>query len=125
METITAAVLAAGWSADNIAFGSGGGLLQKLNRDTQRFAFKCSSILVGNAERDVYKQPVTDSGKISKKGRLKLVRRSDSPDHHFETVPLSDPRPDQLQPVFRNGALLSEMTLDEVRDRCALGLLPG
>jgi len=122
---ILEAVLAAGWSADNIAFGSGGGLLQKLNRDTQRFAFKCSSILVGNAERDVYKQPVTDSGKISKKGRLKLVRRSDSPDHHFETVPLSDPRPDQLQPVFRNGALLSETTLDEVRDRCALGLLPG
>ena len=24
-----------GWSADNIAFGSGGGLLQKLNRDTK------------------------------------------------------------------------------------------
>ena len=31
----------AGWSADNIAFGSGGGLLQKLNRDTEKFAFKC------------------------------------------------------------------------------------
>ncbi len=30
-----------GWSAENIGFGSGGGLLQKLNRDTQKFAFKC------------------------------------------------------------------------------------
>ena len=31
----------AGWSAENIGFGSGGGLLQKLDRDTQKFAFKC------------------------------------------------------------------------------------
>jgi nicotinamide phosphoribosyltransferase len=117
------AVLAAGWSADNIAFGSGGGLLQKLNRDTQRFAFKCSSILVGNAERDVYKQPVTDSGKISKKGRLKLVWVSPGPGGRFETVPFSDPRTDQLQTVFRNGELLSDVTLEEVRGRCGVGII--
>ncbi|KAH8046764.1 nicotinamide phosphoribosyltransferase [Aureococcus anophagefferens] len=58
----------AGWSADNIGFGSGGGLLQKLNRDTQKCAFKCSSIVVDGAARDVFKDPVTDKGKASKKG---------------------------------------------------------
>ena len=31
-----------GWSGDNVAFGMGGGLLQKVDRDTQKFAFKCS-----------------------------------------------------------------------------------
>ena len=66
-----------GWSADNIAFGSGGGLLQKLNRDTLKFAFKCSSATVHGAERDVFKQPITDNGKRSKAGRLKLVRDRD------------------------------------------------
>ena len=34
------------WSADNIAFGSGGALLQKLNRDTQKCAFKCSYCVI-------------------------------------------------------------------------------
>ena len=29
------------WSADNLTFGSGGALLQKLHRDTQKCAFKC------------------------------------------------------------------------------------
>ena len=33
-----------GWAADNLAFGSGGALLQKINRDTQKCAFKCSEI---------------------------------------------------------------------------------
>jgi nicotinamide phosphoribosyltransferase len=104
---------AAGWSADNIAFGSGGGLLQKINRDTQRFAFKCSSITVDGQTRDVFKQPVTDAGKQSKAGRLKLVRHQGS----FHTVPASDPRPDAMQVVFRDGELLADQTLAEIRQR--------
>ena len=57
-----------GWSADNIAFGSGGGLLQKLNRDTQKCAFKCSLAIVDGEEVFVHKDPVTDPGKKSKQG---------------------------------------------------------
>ena len=34
------------WSVDNIAFGSGGALLQRLHRDTQKCAFKCSYAVV-------------------------------------------------------------------------------
>lgn len=111
----------AGWSADNIAFGSGGGLLQKLNRDTQRFAFKCSSIAleataggkdIGLRYRDVFKQPVTDSGKKSKSGRFKLVRQENG---GFATVGLNDPREDQLRTVFLNGHIVHETTLAQVR----------
>ena len=60
------------WAADNLAFGSGGALLQKLNRDTQKCAFKCSAAIVDGVERCVYKDPITDKGKLSKKGRLSL-----------------------------------------------------
>eukprot|EP00755_Sulcionema_specki_P014340 Sspe_Gene.56400::Locus_31028_Transcript_1_1_Confidence_1.000_Length_2012::g.56400::m.56400/K03462/NAMPT; nicotinamide phosphoribosyltransferase len=63
-----------GWSGDNIAFGSGGGLLQKLHRDTQKCAFKCSYACVDGKEIDVFKDPITDPGKVSKKGRLTLHR---------------------------------------------------
>lgn len=34
------------WSADNLAFGSGGALLQRLDRDTQKCAFKCSYAVI-------------------------------------------------------------------------------
>lgn len=117
LDLILSAMEKAGWSADNIAFGSGGGLLQKLNRDTQRFAFKCSSAVVGDEVRDVYKQPITDGGKKSKAGRLKLVWSEDGAHGKvLQTVPESDPRPDQLQFVFRNGELLVDQTLTQVRE---------
>ena len=89
-----------GWSADNIAFGSGGGLLQKLDRDTCRFAFKCSAIKRGDVWHDVYKEPITDSNKNSKRGRLKLIN-----DGQFKTVSIHDEGDDLLQTVFENGVL--------------------
>ena len=115
LETILDAMEFAQWSADNIAFGSGGGLLQKLNRDTQRFAFKCSSVTVDDHEREVFKQPVTDPDKRSKAGRLKLVRSSDSSQSALITVPENDPRPNELQVVFRNGELLKDQSFSEIR----------
>lgn len=106
----------AGWSTDNISFGSGGGLLQKLNRDTQRFAFKCSSVTVGDEERDVFKQPITDRGKKSKSGRLKLVAVDSARGAELTTVATTDPRPDQLQFVFRNGELLIDQQFAQIRE---------
>ena len=106
-----------GWSADNVAFGSGGGLLQKLNRDTSKYAFKCSTARVHGADRDVYKQPITDGGKRSKAGRLKLVRRNGA----FATV-VDDGNhaDDALVEVFRDGAIVQETTFADVRQRAAL-----
>lgn len=52
-ETLTAileAMKKQNWSAENIVFGSGGALLQKLNRDTQKCAFKCSYALINGKE---------------------------------------------------------------------------
>jgi nicotinamide phosphoribosyltransferase len=71
---ILANMYSLGWSATNIAFGMGGGLLQRHNRDTQKFAMKCSSITVDGEERDVWKDPVDDKGKASKRGRLDMER---------------------------------------------------
>lgn len=118
LQKILSVMSDAGLSADNIAFGSGGGLLQKMNRDTQRFAFKCASAVVGGVERDVFKQPITDGGKKSKAGRMKLVY--DNTGVHgpvLKTVPATDPREDQLRYVFRNGYLLIEDNLAAIRQR--------
>nr|WP_202974134.1 nicotinate phosphoribosyltransferase [Fimbriiglobus ruber] len=104
------------WSADNIAFGSGGGLLQKLNRDTERFAFKCASANVNGEERDVFKRPVTDGGKKSKAGRFKLVRGEQG----LKTIPHTAPGDDLLSTVFRNGEVTTRTTFAAVRERAEL-----
>ena len=73
LPKILAALDAHGWSRQSVSFGSGGGLLRKVDRDTQRFAFKCSSAVVEGQRRNVYKDPIGGS-KTSKAGRHKLVR---------------------------------------------------
>jgi nicotinamide phosphoribosyltransferase len=57
--------------------------LQKVDRDTQKFAIKCSMIVANGAGRDVYKDPVTDPGKKSKAGYLDLRY---NPETGYETV---------------------------------------
>lgn len=63
-----------GWSADNIAFGMGGALLQRLDRDTLKFAMKANEATVDGIPRAVYKDPVTDHGKHSKRWRQAVYR---------------------------------------------------
>ena len=119
LSRILEATTVAGWSTDNIAFGSGGGLLQKLNRDTSKYAFKCSDITVNGQHRDVFKQPVTDSGKRSKAGRVTLVQR----DGQFLTIREEEQQPsddNQLVEVFRDGELLKKYSLNEIRIHSAL-----
>ncbi|GBF95014.1 nicotinate phosphoribosyltransferase [Raphidocelis subcapitata] len=80
IKDILSAVLAEGYSAANVAFGMGGGLLQKVNRDTMSFATKlCHMALRGGGARDVMKHPKTDSSKISLPGVLAVKRVGDVP----------------------------------------------
>ena len=111
-----------GWSADNIAFGSGGGLLQKLNRDTCKFALKCSSIKVAGVWRDVFKDPITDAGKKSKKGRLMLWEIEPTVGEPIKYITAAEDTfkydkncYEALVPVFENGKVLKEYSFTEVR----------
>jgi nicotinamide phosphoribosyltransferase len=106
-----------GLSAENIAFGMGGELLQKVDRDTLRFAMKASAAQVGGVWRDVFKDPVTDPGKVSKKGRLGVTLGESG----YETVRRDaiDGRRNLLRPVFRNGRLLIDEPFQAIRQRAA------
>ena len=55
-----------------IKFFLSGSLLQKVNRDTQKCAFKCSYAIIDGKGVNVFKTPITDMGKKSKKGILSL-----------------------------------------------------
>jgi nicotinamide phosphoribosyltransferase len=107
-----------GFSIENIAFGMGGALLQKVDRDTQKFAFKCSSITINGEEAEVRKNPIeinekgerVQSFKKSKAGRLKLVNDQTVEHSH-------DEESDELVEVFLNGKVMKEWTFEEVRER--------
>ena len=117
----------AGYSTTNIGFGMGGALLQKVNRDTQKFAYKCSSVMVDGKWVSVSKDPVTDPMKKSKGGRLELFQ---NPDGTFATTdidaasvdgllvgPSTVPAVPVMRTVWADGNLLQDSTLDEIRAR--------
>lgn len=89
-----AIAMAMGISADSIITGSGGGILQKdLNRDTMKFAFKASNVIVNGESIKVAKNPITDPGKMSKMGKFE-----------FDYV------------YYDGGFVDDKITLDEIRE---------
>lgn len=117
-------LMKAGYSAENMVFGMGGGLLQKVNRDTQRFAFKSSAQKRDGEWHDVFKSPL-DASKVSKKGRLRLAMNYAG---RYYTEPLGRPsgypydvcRENILETVFENGKLIREQTFDDIRQRAEI-----
>lgn len=69
-----------GWGAQNVAFGMGGGLLQKFDRDTYSFVMKMSAIRVSDKWRRVCKNPKDAAWKKSKSGILETHRNSQTGD---------------------------------------------
>lgn len=123
IEMILKSVKMAGFSTDNVAFGMGGGLLQSVNRDTQKFAYKCSAIEIKYVDtmdsegrmitrwQDVFKDPVSDPGKKSKAGKL------GSKQIDGQWVVCKDEDPDNaLELVFCNGNIHRIQTFTEIRE---------
>merc|ERR1712129_113491 len=94
--------------------------LQKLHRDTQKCAFKCSYAVVKGNGRDVMKDPITDKGKRSKKGRLSLQRYENG---KWETVAAemqgtgTDKGLDHLVTVYKDGCLHVDRSMANIRER--------
>lgn len=113
IRQILDAALQANYSPENLVFGMGGGLLQKVNRDTQRFAFKCSAQLRNGVWVPVEKET---HGKRSKAGRMILAKISDG----YHTLPTAGELSEQvdlLRPVFEDGEVLNRQTFAEIRER--------
>lgn len=113
VEDILKAIRAAGWCCSNLIFGMGGHLNHSdVKRDTQRCAFKSSYQIANGVGINTYKDPL-DSSKKSKKGRLALVKRGE------KYVTLEEVKgvieDDLLVEVFRDGEMLVEYTLDDIK----------
>lgn len=103
----------------NLVLGSGGKYLQVHDRDEQKYAIKAIHVINEfEGELCIKKNPITDSGKASKEGNLKLLKTGDTW-RDFETIQEGDSRYnttiDFLQTVFLDGDLLVDFELSEIR----------
>jgi nicotinamide phosphoribosyltransferase len=121
IQNITGQLTRKGWSQDIWSYGMGGALLQQVNRDTLKFALKCSAIDRAGKWHNVYKNPKTDPSKASKGGRFNLIHNgkefvtvevlNDSPNPDYSTVGTN-----ALETILEDGKILRDMTLQEVRE---------
>ncbi|MGH8447297.1 MAG: nicotinate phosphoribosyltransferase [Solimonas sp.] len=107
-----------GIATENAAFGMGGGLLQKIDRDTMRWAMKASQVVVDGLPRDIFKAPITDMAKRSKAGRWAVVGEPGG----YEGLRVEElgTRANLMRPVFRNGELLVDERFATIRERTAV-----
>jgi nicotinamide phosphoribosyltransferase len=110
VKEILDAVHEAGFSAQNVAFGMGGGLLQKLDRDTLSFATKlCYVQFQDGTSRDVMKAPYGVPEKWSSPGLMKVMNNNDT---HHTVIPIEQEKDfkgreftDSMKTVYDNGKL--------------------
>lgn len=120
LAKIMDAVLDKGFSAEAVAFGMGGGLLQKVNRDTMQFATKlCHIVYADGSTRDIAKMPKTDVHKCSLPGVLGVKRVGGVPTA-FPSHMVA-PEENLLQVVYDCGPLQGHTwdDFDTVRKRVA------
>lgn len=123
IKTLLGNLQAMGFAADNMVFGSGGALLQKVNRDTYKFAMKAAAVKIDDTWVGIAKDPITDPGKKSKEGLLSLFRSKltgELSTYRIDQGPVNEEFEDMMVTVYENGVLLNETTLAEVRERAAI-----
>lgn len=126
---IIARLVSLGYSISNIAWGMGGGLLQKVNRDTCKFALKCSAAKINGEWVDVYKDPSTydenwnridvESFKASKRGRLELMHNPVTGEYDTKSSLNADEFGkgwvEALEDVYADGYMLRRTPFSQVR----------
>jgi nicotinamide phosphoribosyltransferase len=117
VEDILSVITGQGYSADNVAFGMGGEMLQTMNRDTMKFAMKASAVVVNGETVGVSKEPVGDATKKSKEGFLKVIM---TPDVGPTTVDAKLGGSDMLEQVYRAGDLMRDQSFTEIRELAAV-----
>jgi nicotinic acid phosphoribosyltransferase len=119
INDILKATLDAGFSAQNVAFGMGSGLLQKLNRDTMSFATKlCYIEYKDGVKRDVMKFPKSDASKCSLPGKLQVIKNNGVPSTYPSPSFEAGIKPNCLEIIYDCGPTNKKWdNFEELRNR--------
>lgn len=106
-----------GFASTNVVLGIGSFTYQFNTRDTFGFAMKATSVVVNGERREIFKDPITDDGiKKSAKGLVKV----DLVDNEYvliDQASVEEEEQGELQIIYKDGAFLNEVTLQDVRGR--------
>lgn len=117
-EQIFAGLEAKGFASSNIVFGVGSFSYAGPTRDSLGFAIKATSTIQGGQEYLLMKDPKTDSGKKSPRGRVKVVG-----DICIDGLTAnSDFEDDRMKVVFENGIAYT-MSIDDIRTNVSADVL--
>ena len=106
-----------GFASTNVVLGIGSFTYQYNTRDTFGFAMKATYGEVKGEGRAIFKDPITDDGtKKSAKGLMK-IDLIDGVYHLTDNVSWEEEKQGELKEVFRDGKLLTEQSLSEIRTR--------
>ena len=116
-HAILSGLAAKGFASSNVVLGIGSYTYQHVTRDTFGFAMKATFCTVNGEDREIYKQPRTDSKKNSHRGLI-AVRRGAGGElqAHFPVTRAEEAAASNLlQPVFVDGRLVRQTTLAAIR----------
>ncbi|MDW6091353.1 nicotinate phosphoribosyltransferase [Vibrio rhizosphaerae] len=106
-----------GFASNNIVLGIGSYTYQYLTRDNFGFAMKATWGQVNGEGREIFKDPKTDNGtKKSARGLLR-VEKTATGFELFDQQTAEQEQQGELKTVFKDGVLVSEQTLMDIRER--------
>ena len=107
-----------GFASTNVVLGIGSFTYQYNTRDTFGFAMKATYGEVDGKGREIFKDPITDDGtKKSAKGLLKIIKENNGNYKLIDQVSWTEEKQGELIEVFRDGKLLMEQSLNNIRTR--------
>ena len=111
-----------GFASSNIVFGVGSYTYNMNTRDTFGFALKTTYGIKDGKEVMLFKDPITDSGeKKSQKGMVVVTKDKDGELVYIDELTAETKQKyhavDLLKPLFKDGKLLRETSLSEIRGR--------
>lgn len=109
-----------GFASDNIVFGVGSYTYQHVTRDTCGFAMKMTYAVVDGKGIEIFKDPKTDSGtKKSAKGLLCVVTEESTGKYKVmdRVTPEQEKTQGELRVVFKDGTILINDSIEEIRNR--------
>lgn len=114
---------AKGFASTNVVLGIGSFTYQYNTRDTFGFAMKATYGEVNGEGRAIFKDPITDDGtKKSAKGLMK-IELVDGQYTLTDEVSWEEEQKGELKEVFRDGKLLIDRSLSEIRSQVKNSLL--
>lgn len=121
-EQILRKLKAKGFASSNIVLGIGSYTYNYATRDTFGFAVKSTYGIVAGEEREIFKDPITDSGvKKSAKGLLAVRYNGEEFVLVDQQATIDEILGDCLEEVFRDGKLIKDQTISQIRQRLARG----